>query len=80
MSKGELKPKCQKCGDDRYIPYGCCSGRECGCMGMAIGVDNCPECNPDGTAEPSEGLKESMPWEFMTQEECREHQSRRARQ
>lgn len=58
--KNGNKPNCINCGDDRYTLHGCCGGRECGCMGMPVSSVNCKYCNPDGSAEPGEGVKEYM--------------------
>ena len=42
---------CKGCRDDKYILQGCCSGRDCGCMGQPVSMTNCKICNPDGSAE-----------------------------
>lgn len=39
---------CKECHGDNYILIGCCSGRECGCMGQPVQLTNCNKCNPDG--------------------------------
>jgi len=49
--------KCEQCQGERYMLQGCCSGIECGCMGMPVSVTNCTECNPEGTAEMSKELE-----------------------
>ena len=46
--------ECLRCGGYRYELLGCCSGRECGCMGRPVDTVPCAVCNPSGTAEPSE--------------------------
>ena len=47
----DVMPRCDACGGDRYILHGCCSGRDCGCMGQPVLMTNCTECNPAGDAE-----------------------------
>jgi hypothetical protein len=39
--------KCHYCDNivDNYVPEGCCSGRDCGCMGMPIEPPICDECS-----------------------------------
>lgn len=51
---------CDKCAGDNYILLGCCSGRECGCMGHAVQSTNCPECNPLGDKEPGIDIAPEM--------------------
>lgn len=51
------KNKCDKCYDDLYILHGCCSGRECGCMGQPVSMSNCVACNPLGDKEPAGNAK-----------------------
>lgn len=41
--------KCRACGkqvevEDDYEPQMCCSGRDCGCMGMEVNPVFCDEC------------------------------------
>jgi len=50
--------KCKDCWGDNYILQGCCSGQECGCMGQPVSMTNCEKCNPDGTAEMGEYVKQ----------------------
>jgi hypothetical protein len=52
---------CKECKNERYIVMGCCSGRECGCMGQPTSMANCKECNPLAT----------IPMEEKLQEECK---------
>ena len=33
--------KCDVCQDTGIIFVGCCSGHQCGCMGMPVGAKNC---------------------------------------
>ena len=42
---------CKECHGDNYILQGCCSGRECGCMGQPVSITNCKQCNPKGLSE-----------------------------
>ena len=49
---------CKECNGDGYVVLGCCSGRECGCMGRPVAVSNCKECNPLASLPMSESLKE----------------------
>ena len=47
------RPNCSnmvEVGDD-YEPKGCCSGFECGCMGMVINPVFCDECESQLTSE-----------------------------
>ena len=48
--------KCRSCNDDRYKLIACCSGQQCGCMGMPVQLSNCVECNPDDDKEMSRSL------------------------
>ena len=48
---------CRNCQNERYIAMGCCSGRECGCMGQAIAIANCKECNPVAAIPMSDGFQ-----------------------
>lgn len=50
------EPSCAKCGDERYILQGCCSGRDCSCYGQPVSMTNCSECNPLG----DKGLGETV--------------------
>jgi len=38
--------KCQDCGGIGLVPEGCCSGRECGCMGLPVDYRGC-HCGAD---------------------------------
>lgn len=40
---------CPICAGEAYVLVGCCSGRECGCMGREVGFVNCYECNLDNS-------------------------------
>lgn len=53
---------CKKCDGDHYIIYGCCSGRDCGCMGQPVGMTNCQECNPKGELPPEGSTKGYAPY------------------
>jgi len=33
--------KCKECGDRGLVAITCCSGHECGCMGMPTDFDDC---------------------------------------
>lgn len=33
--------KCDVCQDTGIVFVGCCSGHQCGCMGMPVGAKNC---------------------------------------
>ena len=48
------KPQCPNCKDDHYTFYGCCNGRECGCMGLPVEYSPCEKCNKDNDKKPSE--------------------------
>ena len=41
---------CNKCGGTGYLMVGCCSGFECGCMGLPVGLGDC-ECNNKASDE-----------------------------
>ena len=64
---------CKKCGGYNYTLIGCCSGRECGCMGQPVDSIGCEACNPDATKEPSDQAKKDYPWFFMNSEEWNEY-------
>jgi hypothetical protein len=49
-------PSCGTCDDDHYILHGCCSGRECGCMGQPVLMTNCADCNPNGDKPLGDGV------------------------
>jgi hypothetical protein len=68
---------CKKCRDDHYLMVGCCSGRECGCMGQPVDADPCPDCNQDESKLPSQDLKENFPFFFMTKEEIEQLRKQR---
>jgi len=52
-----MSKECKECRNERYIVLGCCSGRECGCMGQAVAIANCKECNPLAATPISKGLE-----------------------
>lgn len=57
---------CKECQNERYIIMGCCSGRECGCMGQPTSIANCKECNPLAQIPISEALaKEYQHLEYV---------------
>lgn len=58
MNEQPLIESCTRCNDFKFILHNCCSGRECGCMGMPTAVSYCPECNPKGEIEPPESIAE----------------------
>lgn len=49
---------CAECNGDRYILIECCDGRECGCMGQPVSMENCTACNPNGDAGGSEYIRQ----------------------
>ena len=53
-------PSCLECQDERYVLNGCCSGRECGCMGAPVSLSNCIKCNPKGDKDPGDTVKSWM--------------------
>jgi len=67
---------CTTCNGYNYELLGCCSGRECGCMGQPIDVKPCSKCNPDGSKEPTEEAKKDYPWFFLTPKEFELYKSK----
>jgi len=70
---------CNKCGGYNYYLLGCCSGRECGCMGKPVDAKPCSECNQDGEKEPSDEAKENYPWFFLNEVEFAEYEKSKAK-
>lgn len=66
---------CNTCGGYNFELIGCCSGRECGCMGQPVDSQPCQECNRNCNKEPSEQAKQDYPWFFMNEEEFEKYQS-----
>lgn len=56
--------KCIECHNDHYIGIGCCSGFECGCMGMVTDFKACQTCNKDESIPPSDELIKTYPFFF----------------
>lgn len=40
----------------------CCSGHECGCMGMPVAAKWCPECNPEKIYPTDKQIIEQIGW------------------
>jgi len=55
-------PECEKCRGDGWMPMGCCSGHECGCMGRAVELWECPDCNEDKKKDIPKELLELVGW------------------
>ena len=56
---------CDKCNGDKWLYVGCCSGFECGCMGLPIGIKPCDKCNENGEQEPSKSMQEDECFKHM---------------
>lgn len=47
---------CDKCNSG-FVFFTCCSGRDCGCMGLPVQVTNCKFCNKDNNKPDSNDLE-----------------------
>ncbi len=51
---------CKNCNNERFIFHTCCSGFQCGCMGVPVAVSPCVICNYDGNIKPNNDLWQKM--------------------
>ena len=56
---------CKKCRDEKFILTGCCNGRECGCMGMPVGIENCDRCNRENKGELPKSITEEKHFKYL---------------
>ena len=69
-----MTDSCNTCSGYNFVLLGCCSGRECGCMGQPVESEPCKDCNKDGAKDPTQQAKQDYPWFFMNAKEFAEYE------
>ena len=72
-----MSDECKACYGYNFNLIGCCSGRECGCMGQPVDSEPCPVCNKDGSKEPADQAKQDWPWFFLNEDEFKEYENKK---